>query len=55
MKNLKTTITTLLISLITVVSFGQKSSVWATVENVEQLQKNQQFISIASEQHISLT
>ena len=54
MKNLKTTITTLLISLITVVSFGQKSSVWATVENVEQLQKNQQFISIASEHHLSL-
>ena len=49
MKNLKTTITTLLISLVTVVSFGQKSSVWATVDNVEQLSRNPQFISIMSE------
>lgn len=54
MKNLKTTITTLLISLITVVSFGQKSSVWATVENVDQLRKNSQFISIMSELHTDL-
>lgn len=55
MKNLKTTITTLLISLVTVMSFGQKSSVWATVENVEQLQKNQQFISILTDLHTDLT
>ncbi len=55
MKVLKTTITTLLISLVTVISFGQKGSVWATVENVEQLQRNQQFVSISSEQNISLT
>jgi len=55
MKNLKTTITTLLISLITVVSFGQKSSVWATVENAEQLQRNTQFISILTDLHTDLT
>jgi hypothetical protein len=55
MKNLKTTITTLLISLITVVSFGQKSSVWATVENDEQLQRNTQFISILTDLHTDLT
>ena len=55
MKNLKKTITTLLISLITVVSFGQKSSVWATVENVEQLKRNPQFITILTNQNISLS
>jgi subtilisin family serine protease len=55
MKNLKTTITTLLISLITVVSFGQKNSVWVTVENVEQLQRNAQFISIVTDLHTDLT
>jgi subtilisin family serine protease len=55
MKVLKTTITTLLISLITVVSFGQKSSVWATVENVNQLQRNQELISVMVENHIDLT
>jgi hypothetical protein len=55
MKNLKTTITTLLISLITIVSFGQKSSVWATVENVDQLERNAQFISILTDLHTDLT
>ena len=55
MKNLKNLITTTLISLVTVLSFAQKSSVWATVENVDQLSKNPQFVSITSEQHISLT
>jgi hypothetical protein len=54
MKNLKTTITTLLISLVTVISFGQKGSVWATVENVNQLSKNPQFISIIGELHTDL-
>jgi hypothetical protein len=37
MKKLHSTITTLLISLLTVVSFAQKGSVWATVENVNTL------------------
>lgn len=37
MKNLKTTISTLLISLLTVVSFTQKGSVWVTVEDVNKL------------------
>jgi hypothetical protein len=55
MKNFKNLITTTLISLVTVLSFAQKSSVWATVENVDQLSKNPQFVLIASEQHISLT
>jgi hypothetical protein len=55
MKNLKTTITTLLISLFTVVSFGQKNSVWATVENTELLNRNPQFISIKSDLHTDLT
>ena len=38
MKNLKTTISTLLISLLTVVSFAQKGSVWVTVEDVNKLE-----------------
>jgi hypothetical protein len=37
MKNLKKTITTLLISLLSVSSFAQKGSVWATVEDVNKL------------------
>ena len=37
MKNLKKTISTLLISLLTVVSFAQKGSVWVTVEDVNKL------------------
>lgn len=55
MKNLKNLITTTLISLVTVLSFAQKSSVWATVENVDQLQKNSQFISILTDLHTDLT
>ena len=54
MKNLKTTITTILISLITVISFGQKSSVWVTVENVEQLKRNPQFQSITSDNNFDV-
>jgi hypothetical protein len=38
MKKLKTTISTLLISLLTVVSFAQKGSVWVTVEDVNKLE-----------------
>ena len=53
MKNLKKLITTTLISLVTVVSFAQKSSVWATVENVDQLKRNPQFI-ILTEENINL-
>ena len=55
MKNLKNLITTTLISLVTVLSFAQKSSVWATAENADQLQKNPQFISILTELHTDLT
>ena len=55
MKNLKNLITTTLISLVTVLSFAQKSSVWATVENVEHLNKNPQLLSIMSELHTDLT
>ena len=55
MKKLKNLIATTLISLVTVVSFGQKSSVWATVENVEQLKRNPQFITILTNQNISLS
>jgi len=55
MKNLKNLITTTLISLVTVISFGQKSSVWATVENIDQLKRNPQFTSILTNQNISLT
>jgi hypothetical protein len=55
MKNFKNLITTTLISLVTVVSFAQKSSVWATVENVDQLQRNPQILSIMSELHTDLT
>ena len=55
MKNLKNLITTTLISLVTVLSFAQKSSVWATVENADQLQKNSQFISILTDLHTNLT
>jgi hypothetical protein len=54
MKNLKKTIATLLISLVTVVSFGQKSSVWVTVENVEQLNRNPQFQSITSDNNFDV-
>ena len=55
MKNLKNLITTTLISLVTVISFGQKSSVWVTVENIDQLKRNPQFTSILTNQNISLT
>lgn len=55
MKNLKNLITTTLISLVTVISFGQKSSVWATVENLDQLKRNPQFTSILTNQNMSLT
>ena len=55
MKNLKNLIATTLISLVTVISFGQKSSVWATVENMDQLKRNPQFTSILTNQNMSLT
>ena len=55
MKNLKNLIATTLISLVTVISFGQKSSVWATVENIDQLKRNPQFTSILTNQNMALT
>ncbi len=55
MKNFKKTITTLLISLLTVVSFAQKGSVWATVSSVNKLKSNPNFQTIVTEQQGKLT